>query len=130
MNKSKQQTEIEQLEHAFWKSLIDNRAGDATGLLTEPSMMVSGHGAMTFDHAAYTKMATNPKNRVVDYDISEMEVLFPNDEVAIASYRVHQKLEMDGKKIEMDVVDSSTWVKIGGKWKCAAHTECPKAAKA
>jgi hypothetical protein len=53
----------------------------------------------------------------------------PSDDVAIATYRVHQKMEMDGKPMEMDVVDSSTWVRIGGDWKCAAHTECPEAPK-
>jgi hypothetical protein len=32
--------------------------------------------------------------------------------------------------MEMDVVDSSTWVRIDGAWKCAAHTESTEAAKA
>ena len=70
------------------------------------------------------------KHRVLEYRISEMEVLSPSDAVAIATYRVHQKMEMDGKPMEVDVVDSSTWVKIGGDWKCAAHTECPDASRA
>ncbi|WP_426699857.1 nuclear transport factor 2 family protein [Rhodanobacter sp. Col0626] len=130
MTKSKQQTEIEKLEHAFWKSIVDNTPGVATGMLTEPSLMVSGHGAMRFDHAAYTKMANDTKYRVLEYSLSGMEVLFPSDAVAIATYRVHQKMEMDGKPMEMDVFDSSTWVKVGGDWKCAAHTECPEASKA
>jgi hypothetical protein len=129
VTKSKQQTEIEKLEHAFWQSMIDNDPKVATGMLTEPSLMVSGHGAMSFDHASYTKMATNTKYKVLDYKISDMDVLCPNDEVAIATYRVHQKMEMDGKPQEMDVIDSSTWVKLGGAWKCATHTECPQAAK-
>ncbi len=130
MTKSRQPSEIEKLEHAFWKSMIDNDPEVAIGMLTEPALMVSGHGAMTFDHAAYTRMANDTKHKVVDYDISGLEVLFPSDAVAIATYRVHQKMEMDGKPMEMDVVDSSTWVKIGGAWKCAAHTECPEASKA
>ncbi len=129
MTKSKHQAEIETLEHAFWESMVDNEPKVATGMLTEPSLMVSGHGAMTFDHAAYTRMAMDTKHRVLEYDISGMEVLSPSDDVAIATYRVHQKMEMDGKPVEMDVVDSSTWVKIAGDWKCAAHTECPQASK-
>jgi hypothetical protein len=32
-------------------------------------------------------------------------------------------MEMDGKPLEFDSVDSSTWVKMDGGWKCAAHTE-------
>ena len=84
----------------------------------------------TFGHAAYTRMANDTKHKVLDYAISGLEVLFPSDDVAIATYRVHQKMELDGKPVEMDVVDSSTWVKRDGAWKCAAHTECPEAAKA
>jgi hypothetical protein len=30
---------------------------------------------------------------------------------------------MDGREMEQDVCDSSTWVKLDGAWKCAAHTE-------
>ena len=66
-------------------------------MLTEPSLMVSGHGAMSFDHAAYTRMAMDTKHKVLEYRISGMEVLAPADAVAIATYRVHQKMEMDGK---------------------------------
>jgi ketosteroid isomerase-like protein len=127
VNKSNQQTEIEKLEKNFWQSIVKNDPKVAKGMLTEPALMVSGHGAMFFDHTAYTKMAKDSKTRVLDFSISGMEVLFPTDEVAIATYRVHQKMEMDGKAMEMDAVDSSTWIRIGGHWKCAAHTESPQA---
>jgi ketosteroid isomerase-like protein len=126
---SKQQAEIEKLERAFWKSIADNEPEVATGMLTEPALMVSGHGAMSFDHAGYTRMANDAKYKLLDYDISKMEVLFASDEAAIATYHVHQTMEMDGKPMEMDAVDSSTWVKIGGEWKCAAHTESTAAPK-
>lgn len=128
MTKSRQ-TEIEKLEQAFWRSMLDNDPKVATGILTETALMVSGHGVMSFDHAAYTKMAKDTKYKILDYTISEMQVLFPSDDVAIATYRVHQKMEMDGKPVEMDAVDSSTWVKIAGDWKCAAHTESSEASR-
>lgn len=132
MTKSKPQAEIEieKLEHAFWKSIVDDKPGVATDLLTEPALMVSGHGAMCFDHAGYTRMANDAKYRLLDYDISGMQVSFPSDEAAIATYHVHQTMEMDGKPMEMDAIDSSTWVKLGGEWKCAAHTESTRAPKA
>lgn len=129
MTKSKRHTEIEKLERTFWKSIVDNEPEVATGMLTEPALMVSGHGAMSFDHAGYARMANDEKYKLLDYDISGMEVLFPTDEVAIATYHVHQKMEMDGKPMEMDAVDSSTWVSVGGEWKCAAHTESMEASK-
>lgn len=123
MTKSTPRAEIETLENAFWQSMVDNDPKVATGMLTEPALMVSGHGAMSFDHAGYTKMANDTRYKVLGYDITKMDVLFPSDDVAIATYQVHQKMEMDGKPVEMDAVDSSTWVRVDGAWKCAAHTE-------
>jgi ketosteroid isomerase-like protein len=129
MNTSKRHAEIEDRERAFWQSLVDNDPTVATGMLPPRALMVSEHGAMAFDHAGYTKMANDPRHRLVEFAFSDMDVLFPADDVAIATYRVHQKMEMDGKPMEMDAVDSSTWVKLDGAWKCAAHTESTAAPK-
>jgi ketosteroid isomerase-like protein len=123
MQKSGHHDEIERLEHSFWQSMVDRKPSVATGMITEPALMVSSHGPMTFDRAEYTKMANNEQHRLLDYSLSDMDVLFPTDDVAIATYRAHQKMEMDGKPLEFDSIDSSTWVKLDGAWKCAAHTE-------
>lgn len=129
MNTSTQRGEIERLEQAFWKSMLDGKPEVATGMLTEPALMVSGHGANKFDHAGYTKMAKDDRFKLVDYDISDMDVTFPREDVAVATYQVNQKVEMEGKATEMDVFDTSTWVKVGGDWRCVMHTECPAASK-
>jgi hypothetical protein len=125
-----QRTEIERLERAFWQSMVHQQPNVATAMITEPALMVSGHGPMSFDHVEYTRMANNEQHRLVEYSLSDMDVLFPTDAVAIATYRAHQKMEMDGKPLEFDSVDSSTWVKVDGGWKCAAHTESEAKAKA
>ena len=116
-------TEIESLERAFWQSLVDDQPEVASSLLTPTALMVSAHGAMSFDPPTYEKMARSPKHSLLDYRFSDMEVLSPSDDVAIATYRAWQQYERDGEVIEEDVVDSSTWLKVDGKWKCAAHTE-------
>lgn len=121
--------QIEQLETAFWQSMIDGQPKAATDLLAEPALMVSGHGSMSFDHAGYTKMANDPSHRLVSFTLSDFSVLFPREDVAIASYKVDQEVEYDGKKTRMPAVDSSTWVKIDGHWKCASHTESLQAPK-
>jgi hypothetical protein len=121
---SKQQrSEIERLEKAFWQSMVDGKPQVATEMLSEPALMVSGHGAMKFDHAGYTKMANDDRHRLVDYRFSDMDVIFPKEDVAIATYRVNQKVEMQGKPVEKDVYDTSTWIKVGDQWRCVAHTE-------
>ena len=123
MTSSRHNKEIERLEHDFWQSMVDRKPSVATGMITEPTLMVSSHGPMTFDRAEYTKMANNEQHRLVEYSLSGMDVLFPTEDVAIATYHAHQKMEMDGKPLEFDSFDSSTWVKVDGAWKCAAHTE-------
>jgi ketosteroid isomerase-like protein len=115
--------DIEQLENAFWKSLVDRDADAATAMLAPQALMVSSHGAMQFDPPQYAKMLQDPKHGLLDYKLSDMEVLFPSEDVAIASYKANQTMAMDGKELTQDVVDSSSWVRMGGTWKCVAHTE-------
>ena len=119
--------EIEQLEHAFWSSLVDRDVDAATALLAPQALMVSSRGAMQFDPSQYAKMLQHPKHGLLDYTLSDMAVLFPTEDIAIVTYRAKQAMQMDGKQFEQDVVDSSTWVKLDGKWKCAAHTEAEAA---
>jgi ketosteroid isomerase-like protein len=115
--------DIEQLEQAFWKSLVDRDADAATAMLAPQALMVSSHGAMRFDPPQYAKMLQDPKHGLLDYSLSDMDVLFPSEDVAIATYKANQTMAMDGKEVTQDVVDSSTWVRLGGTWKCVAHTE-------
>jgi ketosteroid isomerase-like protein len=122
--------EIETLERAFWQSMVDNDPTVATGLLAERALMVSGHGAMSFDHAGYTRMANDPSHKLLAFDLRDLEVLFPSNDVAIATYKVDQQVEYDGKPQTMQAVDSSTWVRGADGWKCAAHTESLQPPKA
>jgi ketosteroid isomerase-like protein len=115
--------EVERLERAFWQSLVERDAATARGLFAPEALMVSSHGTMRFDPAQYEKMLLDPKHGLLDYTLSDMDVLMPGDGVAIATYKARQTMQMDGKRMEQDVVDSSTWVRIDGAWKCVAHTE-------
>ena len=128
MNTTSHAAEIERLERAFWQSLVDGEPQVASAMLTGTALMVGPHGAMSFDPPTYEKMAADPDSRVLDYRFSDFEVLFPRDDVAIATYKAWQKFTRKGEAIEQDVVDSSTWVRLDGGWKCAAHTESMAAA--
>ena len=129
MKMTNQQSEIEQLEKAFWDSMVAGKPEVATEMLTEPAVMVSGHGVTKFDHAAYTKMANDDRYKLVNYTISDMDVIFPTDGVAVATYHVDQRMEMEGKPVRVNVYDTSTWVRVDGDWRCAIHTESPVAEK-
>ncbi|MEI2431153.1 nuclear transport factor 2 family protein [Lysobacter yananisis] len=127
MGTSTQNEEIERLEKAFWQSILDGQPNIAAELLTEPALTISTHGVIKFDRAAYIKMASSDRVKLVDYSFSDMEVLFPTDQVAIITYRVAQTVAIDGETNEMDVYDSSTWIKASGRWLCVMHTEIPAA---
>lgn len=127
MNSSDRQNEIEALERAFWNSMIDGKPEVATQMLTEPALMVSEHGVIKFDHAAFTKMAKDERHKLIDYTFSDMDVVFPRDDVAVASYQVNQLMELEGKSVQMDMYDTSTWLKVDGQWRCVMHTESPAA---
>ena len=123
MDKSARTQEIRRLETAFWQSMLDGRSEVATQMLTEPALMVSGHGLHKFDHAAYEKMAADDTYRLTGFEFSDFDVMFPLKDVAVATYKVRQSIEAKGQALTEEVFDSSTWVKLGDAWKCVAHTE-------
>lgn len=125
------QSTLIDLEKKFWQSIVDEKTDVALDLLCEPSLMVSAHGAMKFDHAAYRKMAEGGTQVVKSFEMSDVDVVFPNDSTAIVSYRVKQNVAPRGAgsgKVE-EMQDSSTWVKTAKGWQCAIHTETPAVAK-
>lgn len=115
------------LERKFWQSMVDQDTDVALNLLCEPALMVSSHGAMKFDHAGYRKMADHGSMVVNSFELSDMEVVFPNDATAILSYRVKQGVAPRGKgsTTEQEMNDTSTWVRTDHGWRCAMHTETP-----
>ena len=114
------------LETRFWRSLVDEDVPAALSMLAEPSLMVSSHGAMRFDHAQYRKMAEQGPEVLTDFKLGDIDVLFPTDDVAVLTYRVRQSVGKRGAKepgsVE-EMADSSTWVRKGDQWQCVMHTE-------
>ena len=115
------------LETKFWQSLVDNDADTAVELLNEPALMVSSHGAMKFDHAGYRKMAETGPMVLTSYELSDMQVVFPNESTAILTYHVKQEMAQRGrtKGTVQEMNDTSTWIKDGDRWQCVMHTETP-----
>lgn len=123
------------LEKKFWQSMVDQDADAAIDMLSEPALMVSSHGAMKFDHAAYRSMAEQGPMVVTDFELSDMEVLMPSDSTAILTYRVRQTVaprdaaQAAGQHATtQDMLDSSTWVRDRQGWRCVMHTETPAVA--
>ena len=115
------------LETRFWQSMVDNDADAAVGMLNEPALMVSSHGAIKFDHDGYRKMAEQGSMVLTSFELSDLEVVFPNDATAVLTYSVKQRVvsrgDSDGTEQQMN--DTSTWVRAGKEWRCVMHTETP-----
>lgn len=115
------------LEKKFWQSMVDVDTEAALKLLAEPSTMVSSHGAMKFDHPTYRRMAEHGEKVVTSYEMSEVDVAFPNEVTGIVTYRVKQQVAPRGSRsaTTQEMHDTSTWLQTNGEWRCVLHTETP-----
>jgi hypothetical protein len=120
------------LETRFWQSIVDEDTDTALEMLAEPSLMVNAHGTMKFDHTSYRKMAEQGPMVLKNYELSNMEVTFPNESTAVLTYHAKQEMAPRGKgeTTVQEMNDTSTWIKTGDTWKCVAHTESPAEARA
>ena len=119
------------LETKFWQSMVAKNTTAATKMLSEPALMVSSHGTMKFDHAEYRKMAEKGPMVLTSFELSDVDVTFPNDTTAIVTYRVKQEVATrgTGERTTQEMNDTSTWVKKGPRWQCVMHTETPAETK-
>ena len=116
------------LETKFWESMVNQDTDAALELLNEPAVMVSTHGAMQFDHAGYRKMAEQGSMVLTSFELSDMEVVFPNETTGILTYRVKQDVaprDKEQKGTSQEMNDTSTWIQKGERWQCVMHTETP-----
>lgn len=114
------------LERKFWQAMVDEDTDAATALLHEPALMVSAHGALQFDREQYKKMAQQGPMVVKSFEFSDMQVMQPNDDTAVLTYRVSQAIAPrgdGGKEILQEMADSSVWLRKDGQWLCVMHTE-------
>lgn len=123
--------QIIDLETRFWQSMVDDDTATAESLMTEPSMLVSGHGAMRFGRADYRRMAKQAPMVVKSFAFSDMQVAFPSEDTAVLSYHVKQGIAPrgTGQVVQQDMLDTSTWVRTPDGWQCALHTETPMEAQ-
>lgn len=114
------------MEKKFWQSMVDEDTDTALAMLDEPSLMVSAHGAMQFSHAQYRQMAEHGDMVIKSFELSDMQVMHPNEDTAVLTYRARQEIASRGdgaKTVTQEMADASVWVRKDGQWRCAMHTE-------
>ena len=119
--------ELIDLEKRFWQSMVDEDTETALSMLAEPSLMVSSQGTMKFDHETYRQMAEHGDMVIKSFELSDMNVMFPSEDIALLTYKVRQTLSTRGKskQVNQEMADSSVWTRNNDGWRCAMHTETP-----
>jgi hypothetical protein len=120
-------TDIINLEKKFWQSMVDQDTDLSLSMLNEPSLMVSSHGTMQFDHRQFRQMAEQGSMAIKSFELSDMNVVFPTDDSAVLTYKVKQSLteRVSSRQIDQEMADSSVWMCKNGQWLCVMHTETP-----
>ena len=121
MTNDKQQI-IDQ-EKRFWTSMKEKDVAAAQSMIHEDCLITGPMGTMRVGPEKYAEMTREGQWRLDDFRFSDVDVTFPTNDVAVIAYKVHQKGEMKGKPMDLNAADSTTWVRDGGSWKVALHTE-------
>jgi hypothetical protein len=115
--------ELREAEERYWRALKDNDTGAALRMTDDPCIVAGPQGVGSIDHASFEKMMSAAGWKLVDFELGDMKVRQLSDDVAIVAYKVHETMKVDGKTVELDAADTSTWVRRDGQWVCALHTE-------
>ena len=105
--------------------MVDEDTETALSMLTEPSLMVSSHGTMKFDHKGFRKMLEKGTMVIKSFELNDMNVIFPSDDTALVTYKAKQSVSTRGKpeQLNQEMADASVWTRQDGEWRCAMHTE-------
>lgn len=111
------------LETRFWQSMKDKDVKTAQAMVAEESLVNGPHGTMRVDPAKFGQLMREAPWTLDRFEMSDVDVAFPSNDVAIITYKVHETGEMEGKPMDMVAADSTVWARDGDSWKCALHTE-------
>ena len=117
------ENEVLELENRYWDAMKRKDVEGAVRLTDFPCIVAGAPGAAGVDEASYRKMMTGARWTIHDFEISKPVVRMLGEDVAVIAYKVHEDLTVDGEKVALDASDASVWVRRGGQWRCAAHTE-------
>ena len=115
--------QITDLEMQFWQAMKAKDAAAATRLTAETCILTGAQGASRIEGKMFAGMLAGATWQLHDFALKNVVVDKVSDDVAVIGYTVHEKLTVDGKPVEFDAADASTWVRKNGKWLCVLHTE-------
>jgi ketosteroid isomerase-like protein len=115
--------ELLDLENQYWQAMKEKDVDAAMRLTDEECIVTGAQGVGRVDRQALGDMLKNAPYTLHSFELKDAEVRQIRDDVAVVAYKVHEDLTVDGKPVKLEAADASTWVRRGGKWLCALHTE-------
>jgi len=116
--------ELLALEEKFWQAMKDGDVDTMVSLTDFPCTVTGPQGMGTVDEEAFKGMMASPSYTIESFSLgADAATRMLSDDVAVVAYKVHEELTVDGERVSLDAVDTSTWVRRDGAWRCALHTE-------
>jgi hypothetical protein len=117
--------ELLEHERRFWNAMRDKDGEAASDMTDERCIVVGAQGVSAVDPKTMERLTREGDWELERYtfDESTAQVQFLNDDIALVAYKVKEKLTVDGKPVNLEANDASVWVRKGGEWRCAMHTE-------
>lgn len=118
--------EIIDLETRYWQAMKDKDVETALALTADPCIVTGAQGVSRIDADKYRRLMEGGTWELRSFRFDDVEVLDLAEDAAVIGYNVTEELLVDGKPLTLTAADASTWIRKGGEWRCALHTESPK----
>jgi ketosteroid isomerase-like protein len=117
------ENQILELEKKYCKAMESHDFETVKSLTRFPCIVAGENGVRSVDEDSFKKMfdsGSGRQTKVLNISDEKTEVM---DNSAVIAYLIELEFNSDGKKSSMKCACSSAWVKEGGNWVCALHTE-------
>jgi hypothetical protein len=119
--------ELLALEKRYWQAIPRNDFETALDLTDDPCIVTGAQGVASIDRGRFREMMQSANYKIEDvYFDPDVQIRVLGSDTAVLAYTVRERLTVDGKSVTLEAADASTWVRRGGRWRCALHTESIK----
>jgi hypothetical protein len=106
-------------EKAAWQAFKDKKADDFKKLLSQELVCVYADGI----HNLQQEVDGMSKTDMKSFDLSEFNVLFPDKDTAIITYKATINATSEGKDVSGNYNVGSVWHNTNGRWIGVFHTD-------
>ena len=111
-------------EKAAWQAFKDKKADEFKKLLSPDLASVYADGM----HNLQQEVDSMSKTDMKSFDLSDFNVVFPNPNTAIITYKAKIEATADGKDVSGTYNVGSVWHTANGQWLGIFHTDMKAAA--